>query len=81
MLPNKSPNSEYVISKKGMDTWFLYTVEECSYGKRITWTKNYKLALIFTSEEKVESFKERVLHKVTVSINKFIIGGLVSIDS
>ncbi len=81
MLHKKSTNNEYVISKIGMDSWFLYTVEECSFGKRITWTKNYDFALIFTSEEKVEAFKERVLEKVSVSINRFVSGGLVKMDA
>ncbi len=53
-----------------MADWFLYTVEQCSYGKRIEWTHDRKEALIFTSEEKVESFKERMLGNVLVTINR-----------
>ncbi len=61
---------KYVIVKDGMTDWFLYTVEQCSFGKRIEWTHNCKEALIFTSEEKVESFKERMLENVLVTINR-----------
>jgi len=81
MLYKKTINNEFVISKHGMDSWFLYTVEECTFGKRITWTQNYKNSLIFTSEEKVENFKERVLEKISVNINRFVRGGLVRMDS
>lgn len=72
--------SAYVITKFGMDDWFLYTVEQCSFGKRIMWTKNHKNTIIFTSEEKVKSFKAQVLKNVPVCIHKFIAGGLVYMD-
>jgi len=72
MSSKKLIKQNYVISKEGMADWFLYTVEKCSFGKRIEWTRNRKEALIFTSEEKVESFKERMLENVTVSICRYI---------
>jgi len=62
----------FVITKQGMSDWYLYTVEQLSFCKRISWTKNIKDALLFTSEEKVESFKSKVLEKVPVSIHKVL---------
>ncbi len=61
----------YAITKNGMVSWFLYTVENCSFGKRIKWTQNPKTALIFSSEEAIEVFKEKVLQNVPVGIHRF----------
>ena len=59
------------MTKRGMGHWFLYSVEQCSYGKRIEWTMDFNSALIFTSEEFVETFKSQNLPNVPVDIHRF----------
>lgn len=63
-------NYVYFIAKQGMFDWFLYTVEQCSFGKRIVWTKDIKKALVFSSEKRAEIFKTKVLENVQVCIHK-----------
>lgn len=73
MSGTKIPTPVFVITKSGMDSkWYLYTVEQVSFGKRISWTKNYNDALMFTSEEKVESFKSKMLGKIPITIHKVL---------
>lgn len=61
----------YVIAKRGMLDWFLYSVEECSFGKRIKWTRNLDDTIMFTNEAYAETFKEKVLSNVPVYLRKF----------
>jgi len=77
-----SEEKEYTfyISKATMDDWYLYSVEDCSYGKRILWTRNFDNTIVFSSEEKVETFKEKVLKHVPVNIHRFLKGKFAFID-
>lgn len=63
-----------------MDGWYLYSVEECSYGKRILWTKNFENTIVFSSEEKVETFKEKVLTHAAVNVHRFLKGKFAFVD-
>jgi len=69
-------NAYYVIAKHGMEQWYLYSVEQCSFGKRILWTRTLKSALIFSSEKAVETFKSKSLQNVSVDIHRFFKGML-----
>ena len=69
MALQNSKEHLFVISKSGMNGWYLYSVEKCSFGKRINWTQQLKNAIVFTSEQKVEMFKEKVLKNILVDIH------------
>jgi len=62
---------QYVITKNGMERWFLYTIEDCSYGKKASWTLNFENALRFSTEQKAEIFKTKYLGNANVNIRKF----------
>lgn len=62
----------YVITKHEMEEWFLYTIEHCSYGKRITWTRKLNDALVFPSERRALLFKEKVFENVPIGIRHFL---------
>ena len=67
-------NTYYVITRHGMERWYLYSVEQCSFGKRIEWTPEFKSALVFSSEKAVETFKHKNLSNVAVDIHRFLKG-------
>jgi len=69
MISNNT-KSLYVIVKRGKENWFLYTIEQRPFGKRIEWTSNPNSALIFSSEEAIQTFKTKNLENVAVDIYK-----------
>lgn len=80
MLEEKEEKFTFYISKSNMDEWYLYSVEECSYGKRILWTQNFEKTIVFSSEEKVETFKEKVLQNANVNIHRVLKGKFAFVD-
>jgi hypothetical protein len=72
MFTEERKDLYYVISKAGKDGWYLYTAEQCSFGKRLLWTSDLKSALIFSSEEAIESFKSNGLRNLNVNIYRFL---------
>jgi len=72
MFTEKHKDLYYVIAKAGIDGWYLYTAEQCSFGKRLLWTSNLKSALIFSSEEAIELFKSKDLYNLNVNIYRFL---------
>lgn len=62
----------YVITNRDLNAWYLYSVEQCSFGKRLLWTSNLKSALIFSSEEAIESFMSHDLPNLGVSVYRFL---------
>lgn len=60
----------YAIAKRGMLDWFLYSVEDGSFGKRIKWTRNLDDTIIFTNEAYAETFIEKVLGNIPVCLRK-----------
>lgn len=74
MVDMDRENLFYVITKYGMDNQYLYSVEQCSFGKRLSWTTDVELALLFTSEPAADTFKTKNLPNVTVNVQIFLIG-------
>lgn len=72
MALKNSKEYTFVISKMGMDDWFLYAVGTHSYGKRIEWTHQISDALVFTTEQRLESFREKVLKNIPVVIHMIV---------
>lgn len=65
---------QYVFVKEEIaPVWFLYTVEELSYGRRVTWTRDVRKALIFSTEVAIETFEEMYLKGLPVRIVSTII--------
>lgn len=60
----------YIIAKHMMEHWYLYTVEQCSFGKKIVWTPELTSSLIFSTERAVETFKFKNLQNVAVDIHR-----------
>jgi len=67
-------NLFYVIVKYGMDNQYLYSVEQCSFGKRLLRTTDVELALLFSSELAADTFKSKNLPNIPVNIQMFLIG-------
>jgi len=65
-------NIYYIICKNKMERWYLYSVEQCSFGKRMVWTLELTNALIFTSENAVETFKSKNLQNILVDIHRIL---------
>jgi len=66
-------NLFYVITKYGMDDKYLYSVEQCSFGKRMLWTTDVEIALLFSSETAADTFKSKNLPNIPVNIQMFLI--------
>jgi len=66
----RKPNT-YVIEKCGMSGWYLYTVELCSFGTQIKWTKNLNNALMFSSQDRLAVFKNKMLGDMLVCYHHF----------
>lgn len=64
----------YVITKYGMDNQYLYSVEQCSFGKQFSWTTDVELALLFSSESAADTFKSKNLPNIPINIQMFLIG-------
>ena len=62
--------TQFIISNVNYDDWFLYSVEDCKFGKRMEWTKDIELALKFDTSDKVESFIELVVEDIPVNIKE-----------
>jgi len=68
-LKTKSPG-KYTIKNAKNPNWYLYSVEQCSYGKRIEWTSNKKDALIFETELSINTYIKKVIPNVVVIVFK-----------
>ncbi len=66
----RKPNT-CVIEKCGMQGWYLYTAEQCSFGTQIKWTTNLSEALMFSSEDRISTFKDKVLGNMTICVYRF----------
>jgi len=80
MAEEKEKEYTFYISKINMDDWYLYSVEDCSFGKKILWTQKFENTIVFSSEEKVETFKEKVLNHIPINIHRVLKGKFAFVD-
>ncbi len=66
----KKPLGFAIINASRPD-WFLYTAEKTEYGFRIEWTELKDAALVFSSEDKIAVFVEKVLDNKQIGIYQF----------
>lgn len=80
MSEKQETEMTFYLSKSDMDGWYLYSVEDCSFGKKILWTRKIENTILFSSEERVETFKEKVLNHVPVNIHRVLKGKFAFVD-
>ena len=64
----------YIIAKSEQEEWYLYSVERCSFGKRIEWTTDIVKTLKFSTQLSIDTYIERVLPNVEISVIKLLNG-------